>query len=289
MLITDLTYAIDSVRFAGESLGFEPDPWQEKVLRYAGIRLIMNCARQSGKSMTAAIKAYHKAKYYSGSLTLLLSPSLRQSSELFRKILNFTSVDRNAPRKIEDSKLFMTLQNKSRIVSLPGKEGTVRGYSGADLIIIDEAAQVLDELYMTVRPMLAVSGGSLILLSTPFGKRGFFFNEWENGGSVWERYMTTASKEYLPDEVLQKLTPPKKGVITDECKRIPRWFLQEEMEKLPESWFLQEYFCEFVETEDQAFRHDEIEAAFSNVAKIKPLFGHDPVSDTIKPLFSEDS
>ena len=285
MLITDLISAIDPVCFARESLGLEQDPWQEKVLRYAGKRLIMNCNRQAGKSRTAAIKAYHKSKYYPGSLTLLLSPSLRQSSELFRKVTELTILDRNPPDKLEDSKLFMTLQNKSRVVSLPGKEGTVRGYSGADLIIIDEASKVPDELYMAIRPMLAVSGGTIILLSTPFGKRGFFFREWKEGGAIWERYLTTAPKGYLPGDILGKLTSPVQGVVLDECSRIPEQFIAEEMRSLPENWFLQEYYCEFVETEDQAFRYEDIEAAFKHTAEVRPLFGRNPVSDTIKPLF----
>ena len=267
MLITDLASAIDPVRFARESLRFEPDPWQKKVLRYTGSRLMMNCSRQSGKSMTAGLKAYHRAKYYSGSLVLLLSPSLRQSGELFRKVTELTLNDTNPLRKVEDSRLFMTLDNGSRIVSLPGKEGTVRGYSGAALIIIDEASKVPDELYLAIRPMLAVSGGSLILLSTPFGKRGFFFREWMEGGKIWERVRITA----------------------DSCPRIAKEFLEEERRALPENWFVQEYYCEFVEMEDQAFRYEDIEAAFSHEGKVRPLFGQDTVSDSVKPLFGEDA
>ena len=89
------------------------------------------------------------------------------------------------PQLVEDNKLACQFENGSRIVSLPGKEATVRGFSGADLIIEDEAARVLDDLYYSIRPMLAVSGGRLILMSTPFGKRGHFFEEWENGGGGW--------------------------------------------------------------------------------------------------------
>jgi hypothetical protein len=62
----------------------------------------------------------------------------------------------------------------------------VRGFSGTSLLIVDEAARVDDELYYAVRPMLAVSGGVLMMLSTPFGKRGVFYEEW-TGGECWER------------------------------------------------------------------------------------------------------
>jgi hypothetical protein len=59
--------------------------------------------------------------------------------------------------------------------ALPGTEKTIRGFSGAALLIVDEAARVDDALYYAVKPMLAVSGGSLLMLSTPYGRRGGFF------------------------------------------------------------------------------------------------------------------
>ena len=118
----ELLQAMDASVFCRENLGIIPDPWQEKVLRYEGKRLILNCCRQSGKSTTAANKGYHRAKYKKRSLILLLSPSLRQSSELFRKVVDAKDRDNNPPQLIEDSKLSMALSNGSRIVSLPGKE-----------------------------------------------------------------------------------------------------------------------------------------------------------------------
>jgi hypothetical protein len=109
---------------------------------------------------------------------LVLSPSLRQNGELFKKVIEFyRDPGKPIPSDIETT-LTLQLWNKSRIISLPGKEQTVRGFSGVSLLIIDEVAKVDDELYWSVRPMLAVSQGRIILLSTPFGKRGFFFKEW---------------------------------------------------------------------------------------------------------------
>jgi hypothetical protein len=50
------------------------------------------------------------------------------------------------------------------------------------LVIVDEAARVPDDLYRAVRPMLAVSQGRLIALSTPFGQRGWFYDELHGSG-----------------------------------------------------------------------------------------------------------
>ena len=246
MVAHDLRLALDPVAFAVE-LGFTPDDWQAKVLSGTGNHILLNCSRQSGKSTTAAILALHRALYYVESLILLISPSLRQSSELFRKVTEFLNTLKVRPKLLEDNKLSCMLVNKSRIVSLPSSEGTVRGFSGANLIIEDEASRVLDDLYMAIRPMLAVSNGKLILMSTPFGKRGHFFEEWDKGQG-WEKVQVKAN----------------------ECPRISEKFLREERASLGDWWFKQEYMCEFVEPVDQVFGYELVMGMLSS--DVKPLF-----------------
>jgi hypothetical protein len=77
-LAADLAAALDPVVFARRA-AIAPDPWQAEVLRFTSPRLLLNCSRQSGKSTTTAVLAMHTALYRPGSLTLLLSPSERQS------------------------------------------------------------------------------------------------------------------------------------------------------------------------------------------------------------------
>jgi hypothetical protein len=234
----DLRLALDRVAFA-ENLGIVPDLWQEDLLRSSSRRVLLNCARQAGKSAMSAVMALHRALYHPDSLILCLAPSERQAKELFGKVTEFYRELYGATPAQSDRKLGMHLANGSRIEALPGSERTIRGFSGASLLILDEAARVDDALYFAVRPMLAVSGGSLMMLSTPYGRRGAYFEAWENGGPEWERYRVPAS----------------------ECPRIPPAFLEEERRSMPEWWFAQEYLCEFRETEDQIFSHDMIEAA----------------------------
>jgi hypothetical protein len=244
----DLVHALDPVAFA-QSLSFEPDVWQAGVLRLDQPQLLLNCARQSGKSTVAALLAVHRAIYRPGALILLISPSLRQSSELFRKVRDWLTFLPSPPALPEDNRLSCVLDSGSRIVSLPSSEATVRGFSGVDLIIEDEAARVPDELYMACRPMLAVSGGALVLMSTPFGKRGHFFEAWANGGPAWSRVEFKATDN----------------------PRIPPAFLEAERATMPDMWFCQEYLCEFRETQDQVFSYDQVMAAVSS--DVKPLFG----------------
>jgi hypothetical protein len=252
----DLALALNPIKFA-QSLGLDPDPWQRDLLLSAESGVILNCSRQSGKSTITAILALHHALNDPGALVLVLSPSLRQSGELFKKIIAFYK-DLGKPIASEtETALSLQLFNNSRIVSLPGKEQTVRGFSGVSLLIVDEAARVDEELYYAVRPMLAVSQGRLILLSTPFGKRGFFFKEWddfEHKGNMggWHGIKITGH----------------------ECPRISPEWLEEERLALGDWWFSQEYLCEFSENVDSYFSHEEVQAAFS--PDVKPLF--DPIT-----------
>lgn len=234
----DLRLALDPVMWTKENLGLEPDPWQAEVLQSNAKRILLNCSRQSGKSTITAALALHTALYQKGSLVLCLSPTLRQSSELFRNVLRFYGADPGIPSKAE-SALRLELENGSRIVSLPGKEQNVRGMASVSLLIVDEAARVPDDLYYSVRPMLAVSNGRLIALSTPFGTRGWFYEAWHSS-EQWKRWEIPASK----------------------CPRISKEFLEEEKRALGSYWFEQEYCCRFLDSNTKVFKREDIGAMF---------------------------
>jgi hypothetical protein len=256
-----LLHALDPAAFARDRLGFDPDPWQTEFLRSRTPRVLLNVSRQAGKSTTAAILALHEAVYRPGSLVLLVSPSLRQSGELFRKTGEFRARLDPAPALKQDNALSTVFANGSRIVSLPGDEGTIRGFSAPRLIIEDEASRVDDGLYRAVRPMLATGGGRLVLMSTPFGQRGHLWEEWSGGGDAWERVIIKA--EQVP--------------------RISPEFLAEEQRALGDTWFRQEYCCEFLQSSDQVFRPEDIARALS--ADVVPLFAKTPAADDPVPLF----
>jgi hypothetical protein len=225
-----------------------PDPWQTALLRATPARTLLLCSRQAGKSTVASALALRAALLVPGSLVLLLSPTLRQSGELFRdKVCRLNHALGKPVAATRLTALTLELANGSRIVSLPGEEGTVRGYSGVALLVIDEAARVTEELYSSVRPMLAVSRGRLVALSTPFGKRGWFYEEWQGPGA-WERVRVTA----------------------EQCPRIDPAFLAGEREALGERWFRQEYLCSFEDVVDSVFDPEDIAATAAD--DITPLW-----------------
>src|SRR5947209_12045670 len=144
--------------------GLAVDPWQREVLRSSHRQLLLNCCRQAGKSTVVSALALHHALFQPGSLTLIVSPGQRQSAETFKKVRdNYRALGRPI-RALHETQVRLELANASRILCLPGVEGTIRCYSPT-LLIIDEAARVPNDLYRAIRPMLAVSRGRLVALS----------------------------------------------------------------------------------------------------------------------------
>ena len=230
---------LDAVEFARTRLLFEPDERQIEVLRSGAKYGILNCTRQWGKSTIAAAMAVYRAYTRAKSVVLVASPTNRQSGELLRKAAEMVAKLGIRPRGDGDNETSLLFPNGSRIVGLPGIEGTVRGFSAVSLLLIDEAARVEDAMYKGLRPMLAVGEGDLWLMSTPRGKRGFFYECWEHGGPGWFRV----------------------GVPATECTRISREFLEAERRAVGPLWFAQEYMGEFVDSGAAVFGRDLVDRA----------------------------
>jgi predicted phage terminase large subunit-like protein len=217
-------------------LGIEPDQWQRDLLTLTDERVILNCCRQSGKTTIVAVLALHHALTNPKSLVLIFSPSERQSKEFLKKIQDYYSELGSPGGSLANSASTLELTSRSRIVALPSSEATVRGFSAPSLVLVDEAAQIDEELYYAVLPMLIVSRGRLILLSTPLGKRGIFWGAWEQQDG-WKKVKVTA----------------------DQCPRILDDSLTKARKEMGELRFAQEYLCEFVQGEGSLFKEQWIQ------------------------------
>jgi hypothetical protein len=248
-IVSDIARALDPVLLAADA-GITCDRWQAEFLRLQPRRTLLLCSRQSGKSTVSSLLALHTALYNPGALILLVSPSLRQSGELFRTTMGFFAKLEHVPELTMESTLRAQFANGSRIISLPGSEKTTRGFSKATLIVVDEAARVEDSLMASLRPMLATSidGGKLVMLSTPAGKRGDFYTAWSNGSDDWHRVEVPASA----------------------CPRITQAFLNEELRELGQMRFNEEYGLAFLDPTESVFPTAVIEAAFTH--DVAPLW-----------------
>jgi hypothetical protein len=223
-----------------EAAGLDPDPWQRRALRSKARRLLLLAARQTGKSTTTGFIALNEALFRPESLILLVSRSERQSLELFRKVVDGYEVLGRPVEAVRQLAHSLELVNESRIIALPSDPATIRCYSGPWMVVVDEASQCSDNIMPALTPMLGTSGGRLLLLSTPYGRRGFFHELWTNGDPAWERHRSTAV----------------------ECPRIPAEFLEEQRRLLGPRMFGQEHECEFVEATGQLFSAESIDRCF---------------------------
>jgi hypothetical protein len=178
---------------------------------------------------------------------MAIAPSQDQSGELMMKFDEFRqAVELSSDYMDSDTKLAVRFANGNRFIARPGSAKTSRGKSAVTLLLEDEAAWVDDLLRKSVSPMLAVSGGRYIMMSTPFGKRGHFFETWMNAKN-WEKYEINA----------------------DQCPRITAEFLQQELDDgMPRSFWLQEYYNQFMDTDNQLFGFDLVKQAFSPEVKV---------------------
>lgn len=241
-LADDLATALDPATFAERALGYPLDTWQRQAVRSRAPRQIILACRQSGKSTMTALKALHVALHEPGALCLITAAAQRQSQELFTKVLAaYRALGRPIPADAE-SRMMLELSNGSRVLTLPGRtDVTLRGFSAPRLVVVDEAARVDDLVIHGLRPMLATNpSAQLVLLSTPWGRRGHFFETWTGPGDSWER------------------VGPIRG---SDCRRIPSSFLEHERASLPPWVYASEWDCAFTDNELAAFSSELIEAA----------------------------
>ena len=234
-----------------------PDEWQKTVLTSEELEIILNCCRQSGKTEIAAVKAAHTARFKKRSLTVIVSATLNQAGILKRRVKMALGIANNAWQKISEyavkeynefekeyklvrrNALSIELANNSRVVSIPASPDSVRGYS-PDLIIMDEAAFIDENVYDAIRPMRAVKSVQLIVMSTPNAKFGFFYEEWTSKDPVWLKIKVSA----------------------DDCYRVSKKFLQRELDKRGKNIVEREYYNRFLDIEGAIFTQDQIDSLF---------------------------
>ena len=255
-MMTDLKMALDPVYFAREALHFSPFPAQELILRSQSDRLLLNCTRQFGKTTCVSILALHYALFHPDALILIIAKAERQAQELLRKVRDQGLLVPDV-KYINESRTHLELQNNSRVISLPSSSSGIRGFSAPDLICADEAARIDNEMFIAIKPMLAL-GGSFYMLSTPAGKRGYFYTCWKEDAS-WEKHKVT-----IYDHPLVK----------------PEFIEREKREM--KRFFQSEYMCEFIDLEDATFNADAVQRLFTR--DIKPLFTESLVSKEVKAL-----
>lgn len=235
-----------AVQLAAE-MGIQLDQWQRIALASSRPRKLLLVSRQGGKGVVGTLTALEKMIGDDGSKTIILTPTEDQSKRLLTRIKEGYAKLSDVPRPITSTAREFHLLNGSSVYAMPGSETSVRGIDAVHLLIVDEAAFVPDSLYAVVRPMLATTNGEELDLSTPNGKRGFFYNAY-----------TRATTQPIPSHMYaDRVTGP-------EIPRITAQFLANERSELGDFMYQQEYLCIFLDSETQLFSSELIAAAKSS-------------------------
>jgi len=158
-------------------------PYQERFLeaQAKSKKFIVNKSRQIGMSYTNAcwnlVSAANKKE-----INLIVSPSIRQSMHFMEYVYHFLMLYRDfcEIKTTEETKTSITFEDGGSIYSLPNNANTVRGFR-AHRITFDEMAHFLngtDKTMMTAILPSISRGGSISIISTPFGQSNVFNDIW---------------------------------------------------------------------------------------------------------------
>lgn len=213
------------------------EPWQVEVKEAQG-NVVVRSGRQVGKSTAISVKAGDFAIKNARKSILIIAAVERQAYLLFEKVIAYvraTKPNMIKSGKHRPTKSKLELTNGSIIRCLPtGLTGHgIRGFT-IDLLIADEAAFIPSAVWAAVTPMLAITKGKMILLSTPYGREGFFY-------------------QCFQDETFKRF-----HISSEDCPRRDDNFLKQEKNRMTRLQYAQEYLGEFVDDLRQFFPTDLI-------------------------------
>jgi len=235
----------------GLRAGFNLDHWQRKFLDTEGNKILCT-GRQVGKSVICGIDAGEWAVANPKSNILIIAPTERQAYALFDKVLNHLYNNHMSKILMGDkkpTKSKIQLENGTTIWCLPaGLSGKGIRFLTIHRLYIDEAAYVDHEVWTAVTPMLLTTGGRTILLSTPFGTTGFFYDVLSNKDNAyqnWTRFRTNSEKVVKEREVCDTWTEWQREAAIDRLK--------EERRRMSTLEYAQEYLGEPLDALVQVF------------------------------------
>ena len=238
----------DILTWAKQQLDFHPDAPQTEIMTSESNDILVLGSRQTGKSTAAALRALYEALNDNGSTVLLAGPTGRQSGHIMTKSREYAQklgLALGAPPPGCDG---YKLPNGSKIISLPDNDATIRGFSAPRLIIVDEAAFASDELIAALRPMLAVSAGRMMLLTTPNGQSGYFYEKWHEENKEFHKILCRA----------------------DACARIDPKTLAGFRASMTKAEYAQEFDCQFQAEGSEGIPRETFRKNIS--PDIKPMF-----------------
>jgi hypothetical protein len=221
--------------WAAKHLSFHAAPKQAEVLTSDRRNIILCCHRKWGKTTTVALKAFHFALSAPNRAVGVLAPSLKQGGLTVARAREFAASLGIRFRRYLGREHSLLLPNGSRIYAIPHRTNTALG-DEADVLVVDEAAVVKDEVLEAVSPSISRKRGGQWFLSTPARQTGTFYRIWNDASDSFHRILSTVAdtpeidREYLE---MYRRASPARYEMDFECrfakppdKLVPRDFVE---------------------------------------------------------------
>jgi len=235
--------------FPMKAVGLTPDPWQADLITCRARQIMALCTRRAGKSQATACRVLSKC-LTRRTYVRVHNPTGEQSQEFLQLAREMNDALGCPVPLIRESLTELAWVNGSRLKARPDSPRGARGPT-PDIVVLDEAAQVSDELYLSLKPMMLLGKAEMMALSTPFGKLGWFFEIWDTPKMLrhWQTFTITA----------------------DDCPRIDPYILEEHRATMPPRWFDQEYYVKFNSATNSVFDKEVVESACKADDAFAPL------------------
>ena len=246
----------------------EYDPWQKKLLSHKG-HLLLCTGRQVGKTTVFAAKASQYMINHPNSRIIVVSLTEDQAQLMIVMILTYlehhdkTLIDKKGNKK--PTKNRVTLKNGAQVLARPvGNTGdAVRGFTG-DVLIVDEASRMPEDMWHAAKPTLLTTGGEIWMCSTPHGKQGYFYECFQNKNNRWKVFHIS-SEEVIKNRKISLAWTQKRreGGLK---------LLEEEKADMSELRYAQEFLGQFIDDLRQFFS-DELISKCCTAKRSQPAGG----------------
>lgn len=240
--------------FADKVLGRALWDHQLELLRSTARYRIICAGRQSGKSSSLVTAALHRAVTRRNQLVLLVSAGEIASRRLLEDcahIAESSPLMRGSTLDVSRSEL--VLSNGSRILSVPASEKQIRGWP-VDLLIIDEAGFVSQDIWRAAEPaIIARPGSQVILSSSPWGGPDHFFR------SLWARGMDRPDAQVAAWHWPSSISPLVDAALLEQIR-----------EREAADYFQREFLAVWADAAGSYFTEAELMAAAADYAMTAP-------------------
>ncbi|WP_131801647.1 terminase large subunit domain-containing protein [Klenkia soli] len=227
---------------------------QVEVVRSEARYRVICAGRRAGKSHLYAVLALHRAFSRSGSRVLIVSAGETAAKRLFAEVASMAKRPLLGGSAVDETTSTLVLSNGSRVECVPASQKAVRS-AEADLLIVDEAGWVGQDVWEAAEPIIAARPGSRVLLaSTPWEPvPGHFFRQmWRSGMDAPTQWLESW---HWPSSV---------SPLFDAA------WLQWKKETSSPDYYQREYLAEWTESGGSYFPAQELMAAVADYRQLPP-------------------